>query len=453
MPEAVLLYFCGALKRTSLPLSMRMRLTPYASLLRRAFLTFLSFSVLSISASAEVSAEAGKKLFKANCASCHKLDKKLVGPALGDVTQRRSEEWLLRWIRNNAEFRASGDADAKAIFEEYGGSVMQAFPALTDDDIKSILAYTVEGDKKAAPAPGADAAAAPAASAESANSPWLMYVLGGFLLINLVLLLRVRNTLKQLNGENPTSLLEDLDIVTKILVANKRFMTFLTVVLALGFLYATYSYLMGIGVEKDYQPVQPIAFSHKIHAGDNGVDCNYCHSSARHSKHSGIPSANVCMNCHMYIDGSEIADAAGNPKYGGERSPEIQKIYAAIGWDPEARTYIEGYEQKPIQWIRIHNLPDLAYFNHAQHVTAGQVECQTCHGPVQEMEEVYQYSELTMGWCINCHRETEIKGDNGYYAGSIDGSASISDRLVERFHSEKITAASIGGLECGKCHY
>lgn len=454
MPEAVLLYFCGALKSTSLPLCMRMRFTTYASLLRRAFLTFLSISVLSISASAEVSAEAGKKLFKANCASCHKLDKKLVGPALGDVTQRRSEEWLLKWIRNNAEFRALGDKDANAIFEEYGGSVMQAFPALTDDDIKSILAYTVEGDKKAAPAPGADAAAAAAAApAESASSPWLMYVLGGFLLINLVLLLRVRNTLKQLNGENPTSLLEDLDIVTKILVANKRFMTFLTVVLALGFLYATYSFLMGIGVEQNYQPVQPIAFSHKIHAGDNGVDCNYCHSSARHSKHSGIPSANVCMNCHMYIDGSEIVDAAGNLKYGGERSPEIQKIYAAIGWDPEARTYIEGYEQKPIQWIRIHNLPDLAYFNHAQHVTAGQVECQTCHGPVQEMEEVYQFSELTMGWCINCHRETEIKGDNGYYAGSIDGSASISDRLVERFHSEKITAASIGGLECGKCHY
>ncbi|MFZ9527664.1 MAG: c-type cytochrome, partial [Schleiferiaceae bacterium] len=279
---------------------MRMRFTTYASLLRRAFLTFLSISVLSISASAEVSAEAGKKLFKANCASCHKLDKKLVGPALGDVTQRRSEEWLLKWIRNNAEFRASGDKDANAIFEEYGGSVMQAFPALTDDDIKSILAYTVEGDKKAAPAPGADAAAAAAAApAESASSPWLMYVLGGFLLINLVLLLRVRNTLKQLNGENPTSLLEDLDIVTKILVANKRFMTFLTVVLALGFLYATYSFLMGIGVEQNYQPVQPIAFSHKIHAGDNGVDCNYCHSSARHSKHSGIPSANVCMNCHM----------------------------------------------------------------------------------------------------------------------------------------------------------
>jgi mono/diheme cytochrome c family protein len=425
-----------------------MRLTPYASLLRRAFLTFLSFSVLSISASAEVSAEAGKKLFKANCASCHKLDKKLVGPALGDVTQRRSEEWLLRWIRNNAEFRASGDADAKAIFEEYGGSVMQAFPALTDDDIKSILAYTVEGDKKAAPAPGADAAAAPAAPAESANSPWLMYVLGGFLLINLVLLLRVRNTLKQLNGENPTSLLEDLDIVTKILVANKRFMTFLTVVRALGFLYATYSYLMGIGVEKDYQPVQPIAFSHKIHAGDNGVDCNYCHSSARHSKHSGIPSANVCMNCHMYIDGSEITDSVtGQLKYGGERSPEIEKIYEAIGWDAEKRTYTEGYEEKPIKWVRIHNLPDLAYFNHAQHVTAGGVECQTCHGPVETMDEVYQYSELTMGWCINCHRETEVKTEsNGYYA-------EMHDKLKAKYQGEKITVDKIGGLECGKCHY
>jgi hypothetical protein len=224
-------------------------------------------------------------------------------------------------------------------------------------------------------------------------------------------------------------------------------------VLALGFLYAVYVFLMGIGVEKDYQPVQPIAFSHKIHAGDNGVDCNYCHSSARHSKHSGIPAANVCMNCHMYIDGSEVVDASGNLKYGGERSPEIQKIYAAIGWDPEQRVYIEGYEQKPIQWIRIHNLPDLAYFNHAQHVNAGKVECQTCHGPVEEMEVAYQYSELTMGWCINCHRETEIKGENGYYAGAIDGSASISDRLVDRFHEEKITVASIGGLECGKCHY
>ena len=219
-----------------------MRLTHYASLIRRVVLMLLAISILSISATAEVSADAGKKLFKANCASCHKLDKKLIGPALGDVTQRRTEEWLLKWIRNNAEFRASGDADANALFAEYKGSIMQAFPALTDDDIKSILAYTVEGDKKAAPAaaPAPDADAVAQASAEQGNSPWLMYILGAFLLVNLVLLMRVRNTLRQINGENPTNLIEDVDFITRVLIANKRFMTFLTVVLALGFLYAVY---------------------------------------------------------------------------------------------------------------------------------------------------------------------------------------------------------------------
>ena len=210
---------------------------------------------------------------------------------------------------------------------------------------------------------------------------------------------------------------------------------------------------MSIGVEQNYQPIQPIAFSHKIHAGENQVDCNYCHTSARYSKHSGIPSANVCMNCHMYIDGTEILNEDGVSKYAGERSPEISKIYAAIGWDPDERTYIEDYEVKPIRWIRIHNLPDLVYFNHAQHVTAGGVECQTCHGPIEEMEVAYQYSSLTMGWCINCHRETEVNTSNGYYADADGNGTSINERLALKFHDEIITVEKIGGLECGKCHY
>ena len=155
----------------------------------------------------------------------------------------------------------------------------------------------------------------------------------------------------------------------------------------------------------------------------------------------------------MYIDGSEIVNEAGALKYAGDRSPEIAKIYAAIGWDAENRTYIENYEQKPVKWIRLHNLPDLAYFNHAQHVTAGQVACQTCHGPVEEMEVMYQYSELTMGWCINCHRETEVKKANGYYANAEEGTQTINERLAAKFHDEKITVEKIGGLECGKCHY
>jgi mono/diheme cytochrome c family protein len=421
-----------------------------ASLLRRFaglyLLTVLAFTTFGFSAHAEADVELGKKLFKQNCASCHKLDKKLVGPALAGVSQRRSETWLIQWIRDNAALRASGDADAKAIFEEYGGSVMTAFPALSDDDIRSIIAYT---DATEAPAAGAaPAAGGAAAPVEEENSPLTLIILGSFLALFLVLLLRIRNTLRQVKGEEPTTVLKDIDGFTRMLLSNKRMVTFLTVVLVLWFLQALYSYLSGIGVEQNYQPHQPIAFSHKVHAGQNKVDCNYCHSSARHSKHSGIPSANVCMNCHMYIDGSEITDSTtGQLKYGGDRSPEIAKIYEAIGWDPEKRTYIEGYEEKPIKWVRIHNLPDLAYFNHAQHVTAGGVECQTCHGPVETMDEVYQYSELTMGWCINCHRETEVKTEsNGYYA-------EMHNQLKAKYKGEKITVDKIGGLECGKCHY
>ncbi len=404
----------------------------------------LIFSSLGFSAQAAPDVELGKKLFKQNCASCHKLDKKLIGPELGGISQRRSEEWLIQWIKDNAALRASGDADAIALFDEYSGSVMNAFPALSDDDIRSILAYTDAGDQKSAPL-AADAAVAPV---EEENSPVMLIILGSFLLLFLSLLLRIRNTLKQVQGEKATHLLQDANKFYLWVNSNKRFMTFLTIVLSLWFLQVTYAYLMGIGVEQNYQPQQPIAFSHKVHAGQNKVDCNYCHSSARHSKQSGIPSANVCMNCHMYIDGSEITDSlTGALKYGGDRSPEIAKIYAAIGWDPDKRAYTDGGEQKPIKWVRVHNLPDLAYFNHAQHVTAGGVECQTCHGPVETMDEVYQYSDLTMGWCINCHRETEVKTEtNGYYAD-------MHDRLKEKFKGEKITVEKIGGLECGKCHY
>lgn len=388
----------------------------------------------------------GRKLFKANCASCHKLDKKLVGPALAGVTERRETEWLVKWIRNNAELRASGDADAIKIFEEYNGSPMTAFPQLEDKDVMDILAYTIAGDPK--PVVNTTTGPTEAGSNESENAEFILIALGLFFVLLLALLIKVRNTLKEVKGEAGTNVLEDASAFTKWLVNNKVIMTLGTVVVAVWFLSSLYAYLMSIGVEQGYQPVQPIAFSHELHAGQNEIDCNYCHSSARHSKTSGIPSANVCMNCHMYVDGSEIIDpATGSEKYNGERSPEIQKIYAAIGWDAENRKYIENYEEKPIKWVRIHNLPDLAYFNHSQHVTAGEIECQTCHGPVETMEEVYQYSPLTMGWCINCHRETKVKVEtNGYYE-------EMHEKLKAKYHGEDITVEMIGGLECGKCHY
>ena len=193
-----------------------------------------------------------------------------------------------------------------------------------------------------------------------------------------------------------------------------------------------------VGVQQGYAPTQPINFSHKIHAGQYEMDCKYCHSTVEKSKSASIPSLNTCMNCHKYVKAAE--------KYNGKTSPEIQKIYNAIGYDGDNMEYIEGYEQKPIEWVRIHNLPDLSYFNHSQHVVVGKVECQTCHGPIEEMEKVYQFSTLQMGWCIDCHRERGIDSENNDYYEEAH-----KNMLTEG--KDYITVAENGGLECSKCHY
>lgn len=378
----------------------------------------------------------GKSIFNSQCASCHKLDRKMIGPALGDVTERRSTEWLLKWIKDNQALRASGDAEANAIFEEYNGSVMPAFPGLSDQDVKDILVYTVEGAKPAeTTAGGGDGAVA--ATPEEEDNTFILLTLGVVLLLLVILLVRVKNTLKQVKGDPTSTLIEDADVITRTALKNPKITTLLTILIAIVFFQQLYLGLMSIGIQQEYQPEQPIAFSHKIHAGDNQIDCNYCHYGARKGKHSNIPAAGVCMNCHEYIQEGTVTG-----------TEEISKIYAAVGFDPQTGEYIEGYEQKPIKWVRIHNLPDLAYFNHSQHVTAGQIACQTCHGPVQEMDEVYQYSPLTMGWCVNCHRETKVQVEsNDYYA-------EMHEKLKEKYGPDaEITVEMIGGLECGKCHY
>lgn len=384
--------------------------------------------------------ELGKKLYNQQCAACHKLDRKLVGPALGDVTERRSEEWLIAWIRDNAALRASGDKDAIAIFEEYNRSAMPAYPQFSDDDIRAILAYTIVGSKPAAPTGGGAVNGAPVVTGSPAADPalnlWLIGALSIILLILLAVLAKVKNTLKLIKGEETTTLLEDTSKFTQTAVKNQKVITVTTIVVAIFLLKELYLGLMSIGVEQGYMPEQPIAFSHKIHAGINGIECKYCHYGAEKGKHSNIPSAGLCMNCHTYIqEGTETG------------TKEIDKIYAAVGFDRETSSYIEGYEEQPIKWVRIHNLPDLAYFNHAQHVNVAGLECQTCHGPVEEMEVLYQYSTLTMGWCINCHRETEINAEgNGYYD-------ELHEKLKAKHKTDKITVDKIGGLECGKCHY
>ncbi|MEN5087255.1 c-type cytochrome [Sphingobacterium faecium] len=386
----------------------------------------------------------GEKIFKAKCTSCHKVDRKVVGPALKGITETKSEEWLIKWIKNSQALIASGDKDAIAIFEEYNKSVMTSFTDLSDDQIKSVLAYikaeSAEKPKEEGVAGGA------AAKDDNANLFMIFGLLGIVVLaiVVIVVLNRVIRTLERVIATNQAAVEAEEEPKTnkKFLafaqgfVKNKKLVGFAVLMLVALLAVGGWKTMWNVGVHTGYQPVQPIKFSHQLHAGVNKIECQYCHGGAFKSKNASIPSANVCMNCHNTITGSE--------HYDGETSPEIAKIYRALDWNPETRTY--GNNPKPIQWVRIHNLPDFAYFNHSQHVTVAGVECQTCHGPIETMEEVYQYSPLTMKWCVDCHKATDVKSDNKYYEDLIKAHESIKK-------GEKMTAAMIGGLECGKCHY
>lgn len=387
----------------------------HSQISRLVYATLAFLFIFTINLSAQADAKAGKSLFNANCAACHKLDKKLVGPALGKISERREMEWLKAWIKDNNALRASGDADAIAIYEEYKGSPMTAFPQLSDTDIENLVAYMDADPVKKA---GVAQMVAVEEVKEEGSSVWITYTV---LLIILALILWVY--LKSNNGF--------LKIVA-------------TIIVLLNIAYFGFTALLEVGVDQGYQPVQPIAFSHRIHAGENKIDCQYCHSAAKHSKSSGIPSTNICMNCHKNI--AEVSEETATAEYSKAfYDGEIQKLYKAAGWDAENLEYTG--ESEPIKWIRIHNLPDFAYYNHSQHVTVAGLKCQKCHGPVEEMEEVYQYSPLTMGWCIDCHKETQVKMEgNGYYKN-------IHEELSQKYGVDKVTAAQMGGKECGKCHY
>ena len=392
---------------------------------------------------------AGKKLFNANCAACHKLNKKAVGPALRGVSAKYEKEWLYSWIKNSAAMIKAGDAQAVAIWEEYNKSAMNAFPQLSNEDIDNIIAYT-DYIPPAPPATAAGPAATPVAG-DSISNDIILGALALVFAILVVMLILVNKTLKKIAAAQGIELEPKKEEREERLplwqaFAQNQFLVLLTVVfLLLSSAYFAYGYLMQVGVDQGYMPVQPIHYSHKIHAGANQIECKYCHSSARVSKHSGIPSLNVCMNCHQNIaeyNGEEDLENGYTKEF---YTKEIKKLYAAVGWDEENQQYTGKTE--PVKWVRIHNLPDFVYFNHAQHVQVGQIECQTCHGPVEEMEIMYQYSPLTMGWCINCHRETNVKVENNEYY------AKIHEALSKKYGVEKLTAAQMGGLECGKCHY
>lgn len=416
--------------------------------IRILFALLLAITIATPSHAQEPDVQKGKSLFNMNCAACHKLNKRAVGPALAGVSEKYDKEWLYTWIKNSMAMVKSGDAQAIAIYEEYNKSVMTAFPQLSNEDIDNIIAYTDYTPPAPAVVPGAVATQATGSS--DANSTLLLSVLILVLVVLVVMLFLVTKTLRKLAVANGIEI-EKLSSKSKRTplweaYVKNSFLVFATVIFLLfSSAYFAYGYLMQVGVDQGYMPVQPIHYSHKIHAGANEIDCKYCHSSARVSKHSGIPSLNVCMNCHMNIaeyNGEEDLEKGYTKAF---YTNEIKKLYKAVGWDEENQKYTG--EMQPVKWVRIHNLPDFVYFNHAQHVDVAGIECQKCHGPVEEMEILYQYSPLTMGWCIDCHRETNVDLENNEYYEKIHA------ELSKKYGVEKLTIAQMGGLECGKCHY
>jgi mono/diheme cytochrome c family protein len=399
-------------------------------------LAVLLLALLSITAPAQVPTDAaaisaGEALFKANCSACHKVKQKLVGPALAGVQDRvPSTDWIVAFVQNSQKVIASGDEYANKIYNEYNKTQMTAFSSLKADQVLSIIAYVN------AEAAKVDVVAAPAADAGGATAEtgapvaYLNAIVVGMVVILLLLIVVLGMILTALRRFLAAKDLSEADrevvesgISLSTILQSRGFVFAVTFIVSAVAFKAVINGLYSIGVQKGYSPAQPIAFSHKIHAGQYEIDCNYCHTGAMKGKNANIPSPNICMNCHSAISQGKLTGTA-----------EIAKIYAAV------------QENKPIEWVRIHNLPDLAYFNHAQHANVGGIACQTCHGPIETMDVVRQHSLLTMGWCIDCHRKTDVNSKgNAYY-----------DKMVELHNAagkKSMKVEDIGGLECSKCHY
>jgi len=384
----------------------------------------------------------GEKIFKQTCAACHRLDEqKLVGPGLKDVASRvpqPADEWLFKWIKNNVAFQKTGDAYANKIFNDNGKLPMLVFEGvLSDDAIKSVIAYI---KNPPAPAPNVTATAqntAPVAPPQKKGEsiPYILLIASIVLIIIVRVLAVVRKNIQNsINAKKGLPPAEPVSVI-KWASQNKRLFALIGILCVALIARATYQALMGVGVYQTYKPVQPILFSHQTHAGKLAINCVYCHSGAEKGKTAGVPSANVCMNCHKAISSGPLTGKT-----------EIAKIYDAVGWNVVTGKYDKP--QHPITWVRVHALADFAYFNHSQHVVVGKQLCITCHGDMAATDVAQQFSPLTMGWCIDCHRKTEVPGmnSNPYYAD-------LHKKLAEKYKGQPITVEKMGGLDCIKCHY
>ena len=420
----------------------------YRKIFNRIFTSI--FLVVLLSINVQSFAADGEALFKANCASCHKIDKDFTGPALKGWKDRvPAGEWIYKWIGNPG---AQTDPYATALKAKWKPTIMTNFPQLKKEDVDGILKYV---DDWVPPAPPPGVTGQPQGSGDSL----LFGILTLVLALIAFILLQVNSNLRKLSDEKEGVMRPEPVPAYK----NKTYLM-VGVLLLFGVGgYYTINGAIGLGRNQNYQPEQPIFYSHKVHAGTNQISCLYCHGGAQDSKQASIPSVNQCMNCHKSIAKYEGPDQLVRENGTAvDGTAEIQKLYAYAGWNETTKTYNPDTNNdgvpdgaKPIEWIKVHNLPDHVYFNHSQHIKVGKQNCQTCHGNIQEMPEVYQFTELSMGWCINCHRESKVdfydkenKTGNKYYS------------IYEKFHKDlknhkmdSVTVENIGGTECQKCHY
>jgi len=417
-------------------------------------LLLLTFFVFSFS---KINAQDGKTLFQTKCASCHNVFTRVTGPALGGFQERENGKWsdikeLAKWIHNPSGYMAK-DPYTTNLKVEANGAMMTGFPELKEEEIKLIADHI---NTTFANGPdGGNKDKTKEVTPESGRGGLIFGIISLIMALIALILMQVNSNLKKLSDDAEGILRPDPVPFYK----NKVYIALFSIVLFIVGGYYTASALIDFGRQKHYQPKQPIYYSHKVHAGINQINCLYCHGAAMDSKHAAIPSVNVCMNCHKsintYTKGPELTREDGSKVDG---TKEIEKLYSYAGFDPKNAAAWDPSKAKPISWTKIHNLPDHVYFNHSQHIKAGKVQCQSCHGEITNMDEVYQFSELSMGWCVNCHRNTKVDFYKIDSTGRATGNKFYS--IYEKFHNDiqsgkmdSVTVKDIGGLECQKCHY
>ncbi|WP_165779185.1 cytochrome c3 family protein [Brumimicrobium salinarum] len=410
-------------------------------------------------------AQEGESIFNSKCATCHAPHKDMTGPKLFEVRQKWEEGGamegsLYQWVKN-WQVAAATDPYAKEV-ADWAPSAMTTFADLSNEQIDAIFNYV---DEQPLPGAGGGESAAGGEMVASTNTQendlgWIWYILGAVFLVVIFSVGGVKRQLQELDEDAG----KEIKVGSKAwMFKNRKYIGMVGLVVVMAGVTWLLVGLNQVGVVTGYQPSQPIAFPHDKHAGINGIDCKYCHNSANKSKSAGIPTTNVCMNCHKQIQGE------------GDQVEKIKKIYKSAGFSPEGGGKYSG-ETENIVWNKVHQLPDHVYFNHSQHVEVGGIDCKQCHGdmtkqkelprvvPVEELNKIegniqLTKATLTMGWCIECHGVKEvssgpIEGKGGYYDEIHKRLLENDETLYEEYLEDgKVTVDELGGWECAKCHY